>query len=427
MKNFLVLLFVVIVSFGKDVQVEEKEPSRFESFAKLQKVIGAIEQVYVDDKKLSEIIDHAINGLLQDLDPHSAFMDKKHYKEFKIQMKGSFGGLGIVVGMRDGALTVISPIDDTPAKKAGVKSGDIILKINDTSTLNMTLDKAVSLMRGKKGTPIDITIVRKKTPDPIKINIIRDEIKVKSVSHKTYDNLLYVRISSFDNNVAQYLSQAIKENKKTKGLILDLRNNPGGSLQQAIDVVDMFIDDGVIVSQKGRDKKDDKYFYATKEATIVKLPVVVLVNGGSASASEIVSGALQDHKRAVVIGEKTFGKGSVQIVLPLDDENSESIKLTIARYYLPNGRTIQAKGVKPDIEVADGEVIASKENELAIKEKDLQKHLETELEKVSKDKKVEEKSEDDSKKTIFTKEDILKDNQLNSAINILKSLILIQK
>jgi carboxyl-terminal processing protease len=425
----LLLLFSTLIISQTIEEEKETPPTRLETYAKLQKVIGAIESIYIDDLKLYEIVDKSIKGLMSELDAHSAHMDKKYFKEFKVQMKGEFGGLGIVVGMRDGALTIISPIDDTPAAKAGVESGDIILKIDDRSTLQMTLNEAIGFMRGKVGTPIDITVVRKQATKPIKIHIIRDTISVKSVSAKTFNELLYIRIASFDNNVEKQVKKFIKKYKSTtKGIILDLRNNPGGSLDQSIKVVDLFVDKGVIVSQKGRDKSQDKNYNATKSATITKVPVVVLVNGGSASASEIVSGALQDHKRAVIIGEKTFGKGSVQIVLPLNED--EAIKITIAKYYLPSGRTIQAKGVTPDIEAFKGEAVQEKEDEFAIKEKDLKKHLEIELEKVddsNNSKKIIVDKDDEIKdKTKLTQEDIYKDNQLKTATDILKALILVK-
>ncbi len=432
MKKLLILLLISTLTFSQTIKEDEQSPTRLESYGKLQQVIGAVERIYIDDIKLEEIVDKAIKGLMQELDAHSAHMDKKYFKEFKVQMKGEFGGLGIVVGMRDGVLTIISPIDDTPAAKAGVESGDIILKIDDKSTLKMTLNDAVTLMRGKVDTPIDITVVRKNAIKPIKIHIIRGIIKVKSVNYKTYNKILYIRIASFDNNVAKQLIKIINEQKeKTKGIILDLRNNPGGSLSQSIETVDLFVDKGTIVSQKGRDKKDDKYYAATSTTTITKVPMVVLVNGGSASASEIVSGALQDHRRAIIVGEKTFGKGSVQVVLPLNNIDKEAIKLTIAKYYLPSGRTIQAKGVTPDIESFKGEVVKADKNEFALKEKDLKKHLEVELEKVNgenKDTKNKEKEDKIKKdKNIITDEDLYKDNQLKTAADILKALILTNK
>ena len=403
---------------------EAPEKTRFESLSKLTKVIGTVEKYYVDDIKLEEIVNKSLKGLMQELDAHSSFLDEKSSKEMSIQTKGEFGGLGITVGLRDGALTVISPIDDTPAYKAGVKASDIILKIDNTSTIDMTLDEAVSLMRGKPKTDILLTVVRKGENKPVKIKITRDIIKIQSVFSKTFEDeeLLYLRVSSFDRKVVEGLKKAIKENSKVKGLVLDLRNNPGGLLSQAIGVVDLFVDKGVIVSQKGRDEADEEKFEATPRNTVSKLPMVVLVNGGSASASEIVSGALQDHKRAILIGEKTFGKGSVQAVLPISEDRKESIKLTIAKYYLPSGRTIQAVGVTPDIIAYSGKATQDDNSEFEIKEADLKKHLKGELEKVEDNKKDIEK---DKSKKIITKEDVLNDNQLNTSIGILKSLIII--
>ena len=405
------------------------EQSRFESLSKLTKVIGTVEKYYVDDIKLQEIVDKALKGLMQELDAHSSYLDKKASKEMSIQTQGEFGGLGITVGMRDGALTVISPIDDTPAFKAGVKSLDIILKINETSTIGITLDEAVNMMRGEPNTEIKLTLVRKGDPKPIEVKMKRDIIKVQSVFAKKLEgeNVLYLRVSSFDTKVSTELEKAIKENKDAKGIILDLRNNPGGLLNQAIGVVDLFVKDGVIVSQKGRDVADEEKFEANKLGYKTDLPLVVLVNEGSASASEIVSGALQDHKRGIIIGEKTFGKGSVQAVLPIDNEKTENIKLTIAKYYLPSGRTIQAEGVTPDVIASAGKVTKSDENTIKIKEADLKKHLEGELNKVDDKIKQEEKAIKDETKKIISKDDLMEDNQLNTSLAILKSLIIMNK
>jgi carboxyl-terminal processing protease len=422
-----ITLILTQTLFAKE-EIKEQEQTRFESLSKLTKVIGTVEKYYVDDIKLQEIVDKALKGLMQELDAHSSYLDKKASKEMSIQTKGEFGGLGITVGMRDGALTVISPIDDTPAFKAGIKSSDIILKIDDKATLNMSLDEAVSLMRGKPKTDILLTIVRKGENKPLEIKITRDIITIQSVFAKKIENedLLYLRVSSFDNKVTEDLEKAIKENKNAKGFILDLRNNPGGLLSQAIGVVDLFVDKGVIVSQKGKNPEDEEKFDASSSNTVTKLPLVVLVNGGSASASEIVSGALQDHKRGIIIGEKTFGKGSVQAVLPIENDRSENIKLTIAKYYLPSGRTIQAVGVTPDVIAYAGKVTQENDSGFKIKEADLKKHLEGELEKVDVVKKEEKELKNETKKVI-TAGDILEDNQLNTSIAILKSLIIMNK
>ena len=430
MKRLLLASTLSLVLSQTLFAVEEPVPeqSRFDSLSKLTKVIGTVEKYYVDDIKLQEIVDKTLKGLMQELDAHSSYLDKKASKEMSIQTQGEFGGLGITVGMRDGALTVISPIDDTPAFKAGIKASDIILKIDNTSSINMTLDEAVNLMRGKPQTDITLTIVRKGESKPLEIKMKRDIIKIQSVFSKTIENenLLYLRISSFDTKVTEDLEKIIQENKNVKGLVLDLRNNPGGLLSQAIGVVDLFVDSGVIVSQKGRNPEDEEKFEASSLKTKTKLPLVVLVNEGSASASEIVSGSLQDHKRAIVVGEKTFGKGSVQAVLPIDNERSENIKLTIAKYYLPSGRTIQATGVTPDVVVNSGKVIQNEDDKFKIKEADLKKHLEGELEK-TKEVKKEEKAVIDENKKVITKEDVLADNQLNTSIAILKSLIIMNK
>ena len=429
-KLLLASTLAVVLSqtlFAKE-EVVAPEQSRFESLSKLTKVIGTVEKYYVDDIKLQEIVDKSLKGLMQELDAHSSYLDKKASKEMNVQTQGEFGGLGITVGMRDGALTVISPIDDTPAFKAGIKALDIILKIDETSSINMTLDEAVNLMRGKPKTDIVLTIVRKGELKPLEVKIQRDIIKIQSVFSKTIEkeDLLYLRVASFDANVTEDLTKIISENKDKKGFILDLRNNPGGLLSQAIGVVDLFVDKGIIVSQKGRNAEDEEKFEASSSNTRTKLPLVVLVNEGSASASEIVSGSLQDHKRAIVIGEKTFGKGSVQAVLPIDNERTENIKLTIAKYYLPSGRTIQAVGVTPDIITSAGKVTQAEDNAFKIKEADLKKHLEGELEKVS-DVKKEAKTLENETKKVINSEDVLEDNQLNTSIAILKSLIIMNK
>ena len=397
------------------------EASRLQSLAKFTKVLSIVEQYNVDGLTIDKLIDKSLQGLLSNLDAHSSFMDKKSFTSLKNQTDGEFGGLGITVGMRENALTVIAPIEGTPADKAGIKAGDIILKINNESTLSMNIDDAISLMRGTPKTPIDLTLVRKGASEPLKVHIIRDIITVESVYTRMIDNnILYIRVTSFDKKVgADAKAALLKHAAKSKGIILDLRNNPGGLLDQAVELTDLFVDEGIIVSQKGRNKSDDVSYSATKKATVCHLPLVVMVNEGSASASEIVSGAIQDLKRGIVVGSTTFGKGSVQVVMPITEE--EAIKLTIARYYLPSGRTIQAVGVVPDVEVDAGEV-KHHNNSYNLKEADLKKHLEQELEKV--DGMIDVTEVNATNKTIITKEQLTKDIQLKEGVGILKALII---
>ena len=400
---------------------EDGSNSKLQSLSKLTKTISTIEKYYVDDLQFKEIVDKAIEGLLNNLDAHSGFLNEKAFKDMQVQTNGEFGGLGITVGMKDGALTVISPIENTPADKAGIKSGDIILRIDGNATLGTTIDEAVNKMRGKPKTPITITIVRKGEQKPFDVKLVRDIISVESVYAKMIekDNILYLRVTNFDKHVTEKAEEFIKKYPKAEGIILDLRNNPGGLLNQAVGLTNLFIDSGVIVSQKGRNESENSEFKAARANKITNLPLAVLVNGGSASASEIVSGSLQDHKRAVVIGEKTFGKGSVQIILPVDDK--EAIRLTIARYYLPSGRTIQATGVEPDIVVFPGKVPQHDENAFSIKESELKKHLTNELSKidVNSDKNTTKITDN---KTIITEANVNDDIQLKSAIDAIKIL-----
>jgi len=422
---------------AKESTQSESQESKLQAYLKFTKILNLIEEQYVDEVNTSTLINKALKGLMSNLDAHSTYMDAKAFKDLTLQTKGEFGGLGIVVGMKKGALTVIAPIDDTPAKKAGVKAGDIILKIDDKVTLGMTIDEAVKLMRGKPKTSIVLTIVRKGESKPLKIKIVRDIIKIKSVKAKTIENqdgMLYIHISSFDAKVVKSVKKALNEHPKTKGIILDLRNNPGGLLDQATKLLDMFIDKGVLVSQKGRNKQENIEFKAHVEETDTKTPIVVLINGGSASASEIVSGALQDDKRAVLIGEKTFGKGSVQVVIPIGRE--EGLKLTIARYYLPSGRTIQNKGVTPDVIVHAGKVSRNDEESFTLKEKDLKKHLQSELNKIDENtsKTVTDNNvsgndsntsaSKDEDKNLITEIKLYDDAQLKSAVDILKVLMI---
>ncbi|WP_162965893.1 S41 family peptidase [Helicobacter pylori] len=402
---------------------QELAAKRVEAFSRFSNVVSEIEKKYVDKISISEIMTKAIEGLLSNLDAHSAYLNEKKFKEFQAQTEGEFGGLGITVGMRDGVLTVIAPLEGTPAYKAGVKSGDNILKINNESTLSMSIDDAINLMRGKPKTPIQITVVRKNEPKPLVFNIIRDIIKLPSVYVKKIEKTpyLYVRVSGFDKNVTKSVLDGLKANPKAKGIVLDLRGNPGGLLNQAVGLSNLFIKEGVLVSQKGKNKEENLEYKANGRAPYTNLPIAVLVNGGSASASEIVAGALQDHKRAVIIGEKTFGKGSVQMLLPVNKD--EAIKITTARYYLPSGRTIQAKGITPDIVIYPGKV-PENENKFSLKEADLKHHLEQELKKLD-DKTPNSKEADKDKKNEEEKEVTPKmindDIQLKTAIDSLKT------
>ena len=400
---------------------EDEANVRLEALTKLTKTLSTVEKYYVDDIKFKELIDKTIAGLMQNLDAHSSFLNEKAFKDMQVQTNGEFGGLGITIGMKDSAITVISPIEDTPADKAGIKAGDIILRIDGNSTIGMTIDDAVSKMRGKPKTPITVTILRKGEQKPFDVKIIRDIIKVESVYAKMIENenILYLRITNFDKNVASKAREFIKKYSKADGIVLDLRNNPGGLLDQAVKLVDMFVDNGVIVSQKGRDANENSEYKASPSTTISKLPLVVLVNGGSASASEIVSGSLQDSKRAVVVGENTFGKGSVQVILPIDDK--EALRLTIARYYLPSGRTIQAVGVVPDLVVYPGKVPQSEASAFNIKENELKAHLQSELSKIDVQKDANTTSQSDEK-AIITQKKIDDDIQLKTAIDAIKVL-----
>lgn len=408
-------LFIILLL--PSLLLSQISTTKMNAIQKLNSTIELVESYYVDDINFTDIIDKSIKGLLENLDAHSSFMDTSTYDNLKIHTDGEFGGLGIQVTIKDKVLTIISPIDDTPAFKKGLKAGDIILKIDDKSTLSMTIDEAVSFMRGKPGTDITLTIVRKGESKPLIVDITRAIIKLKSVYVKKIENenIIYIRVSTFDRHVTKSVKKALKKHKNIDGIVLDLRNNPGGLLDEAIGLSDIFIDSGVIVSQKGRLEQYDKVYSATSAKTFKDISLVVLVNAGSASASEIVSGALQDHKRAILVGESTFGKGSVQQVYPFSEK--EAIKITIARYYLPSGRTIQAKGIVPDIIVHSGDVPVD-ENDFTIKENDLKKHLNSELDKLD-HKKV---KKEENNKTTITQKMVLKDIQLKSAIDTIKIL-----
>lgn len=423
------LLAAQQVQESKADSAPKKKLTQAERDKALQRFITAVnlvENSYVSDVDANEIIDKAISGMLSNLDAHSAYLPQKEYEDLRTKTSGSFSGIGITVGMKDGALTVIAPLDDTPAKKVGLKSGDIILKIDDKPTLDMKIDQAVSLMKGKKGTKVVLTIVRTGESKPLKFEIKRDDVKVRStlVSRIEETNYAYVRVATFDQNVTQEVRKGLKSLGKFDGIVLDLRSNPGGLLDQAIGLVSLFVKEGVVVSERG--KTENVELKASGQAEFLNAPLVVLVNGGSASASEIVAGALQDYKRAVIVGESTFGKGSVQKIFPFGKEAKEAMKLTIAKYYLPTGRSIQAVGITPDVVVAEAEVPLGAADQIEVKEADLKRHLKNELLQDEKKKDEAKASQTDSENKNITQAMILKDMQLKSAIDVLKSWAVIK-
>ncbi len=363
--SFSIVLLLTSNSFGKN--------DLYEKIDLFGEVLESIKKDYVDDVDQAEIMDSAINGVLQSLDPYSAYMSPELFKEMQTDTRGEFGGLGIEIGMEAGVVKVISPIDDTPAAKAGIKAGDYIVKIGDEQVQGKSLLEAVKLMRGPVGTSIDLTVRRKNVKKPIEFKIIRKIIEVKSVNSKKIGkekNLGYIRLKSFNENSDKQFLKSLKEfeeKSKVKGYVFDLRNNPGGLLAQAINITDFFLDDGEIVSTKGRKTSETRKFFARKGDQIKGKPIVVLINNGSASAAEIFAGALKDHKRAIILGENSYGKGSVQSIIPL--KNGGGIRLTISKYYLPSGKSISEVGVTPDILVEEEseDFIISSENDNQLK------------------------------------------------------------
>lgn len=424
--NFIALFLTLtcIVITAKSVTAEKASEEKIandknETYKQLNLFGDVFERVraeYVEEIGDKQLIENALNGMLSSLDPHSSYLSEDSFSDMKVETKGEFGGLGIEVTMENGLVKVVAPIDDTPAFRAGVESGDYIVKIDDEAVMGLTLSEAVDKMRGKVGAPIDLVIRREGVDSPIEMTIVRDIIKIKSARHKIEGNVGYIRITTFNQNTGPGVENAIKKIKKELGdkligYVIDLRNNPGGLLNQAIEVSDTFLDKGEIVSQRGRHEEDTERTNATPGDLTDGLPLVVLINGGSASASEIVAGALQDHRRAIVLGTQSFGKGSVQTVIPLPGNGA--MRLTTARYYTPSGRSIQAKGITPDIIVEPAKIETIMSNRL--KESDLRGALDS-------DNIANKKPANDNKKTKDEEEKI--DYQLIRAIDLLTGLSL---
>lgn len=414
----------VMLSVGGTVLAEKDAPRSslpLDDLKAFSEVFGQIKASYVEDVSDHDLLENAIKGMLTGLDPHSTYLDKKAFKDLREGTRGEFGGLGIEVGMEDGFVKVIAPIDDTPAFKAGVMAGDLVIRLDEKPVKGMILSDAVKIMRGKPGTDILLTIIREGELKPLKIIITRAVIKVVSVKNRMLEpGYGYIRIASFQTRTGENLLEALtklkkeSENDELKGLVLDLRNNPGGLLNAAVSVSDAFLTSGLIVYTEGRIKHSKMSFKAGPNDALNGAPIVVLVNGGSASASEIVAGALQDHKRAVIMGQQSFGKGSVQTIL--ENNKGGAIKLTTARYFTPSGRSIQAEGITPDVVLAKVKLEKIEDDFLSIKEKDLTKHLGNPD--------SEDKVDESPKKT---GKGAGNDYPLNEALNLLKGINILRK
>ncbi len=415
----------ISLSLGHGVFAErgaEKFSVPLEELRTFTDVYARIKKDYVVEVEDEQLLESAIRGMLAGLDPHSAYLDEEEFRELQIGTSGQFGGLGIEVGMEDGFVKVISPIDDTPAQRAGVKAGDLIIRLDDKPVKGMSLNDAVELMRGKKGTEIVLTIVREGADKPLVIPITRDIIRVKSVKSQLLEpNFGYLRITNFQAKTTDSLVDAVEDLREQnggdlKGLVLDLRNNPGGVLNGAVGVSDAFLDEGLIVYTEGRSDDSALRYSATEGDVLDGAPIVILINGGSASASEIVAGAMQDHKRAIIMGSKSFGKGSVQTILPLKAD--AALKLTTARYYTPSGRSIQAQGIEPDIALQNLTFSEAEEGEMApLTEADLTGHLSNEKEKENPQENA------DVPSSPLADEDY----QLKEALNLLKGINIVQQ
>ncbi len=406
-------------------------PLPLEDLRAFTEVFGKVKTDYVETVEDKDLLESAIKGMLSGLDPHSTYLNSDEFKEMRIGTDGKFGGLGIEVSMENGFVKVIAPIDDTPAQRAGIKAGDIIVRLDDTPVKGMTLNEAVKIMRGEPGTDILLTVVREGEEGPLKITITRDIIRIKSVRGRTLEpGYGYIRISQFQSGTGTSMRKKLSELKKEnggelKGLVLDLRNNPGGVLNASVSVADAFVTKGKIVYTEGRVKDSLLTFNASPNDLLKDAPIVVLVNGGSASASEIVAGALQDHHRAIIMGTKTFGKGSVQTIMPMN--NGAALKITTARYYTPSGRSIQAEGIEPDIKVEQLQISDNGDEPVArLREADLRDHLENgngkKSDKATKDEKASKKEGESDEK-----DKLKNDYQLNEALNLLKGVNIVKK
>lgn len=413
------------IQSGERVELKLPDPEEqlpLEDLRKFTEVFSRIKDAYVEDVSDTQLLESAIKGMLSDLDPHSTYLAPKDYEELEESTSGEFGGLGIEVGMENGFVKVISPIDDTPAQKAGVQAGDLIIKLDEKPVKGMSLEEAVNLMRGKPGTVLTLTIMREGESAPIEIDVTRDVIKVTSVKSRMIDNGYgYVRVTQFQAETGRQFLKALSDledehGNDLDGLIIDLRNNPGGVLQAAVETADALLDEGLIVYTEGRIQSSRLRFSAKPGDVMAGTPIVVLINGGSASASEILAGALQDHERAVVMGTQSFGKGSVQTVIPLDE--THAIKMTTARYFTPDGRSIQATGIKPDIEVRPAE-LKELDSRPFFTEADLSGHLEGENEEEAR------KAREQAAEAQASAAD--RDYQLRSALNLLKGLHILNR
>ena len=418
---FLIAVFSVLILLGPYLvsQVSALDRGTYQSLKSFNEILDTIEKQYVETVDKKTLIQGAINGMMKTLDPHSTYMTAEMYKELDVETKGSFGGIGIEITIKKDILTVVSPIEDTPAFNAGIKAGDQIVRIDGKPTKDITIVEAVNKLRGPKDTKVSLTIVREDVAKPFDVVLIRAIIKIKSVRSKMLNgNIGYIRLTTFAEKAGEDVKNAVRDLGKTaplQGLILDLRNNPGGLLNQAVEVSDIFLKSGVIVSTRGRVKMMESKSMAKDDGDEPTCPMIVLVNEGTASASEIVAGALQDNGRALILGTQTFGKGSVQTVIPLDD--GSALKLTTAKFYTPKGRSIQADGILPDVLVKFVRTAGEKETpEDTIREKDLKGHI--------KSPKENEGMDDSPQKELG---EINQDNQLKAAVDILKSWEIFRK